>query len=188
MAAFFIDGESLSFAGPPPDGVETLVAAVEPVLAERGRLVAQVLMDGRPVETAVAPGAWASAGRIDVVSIEVAEAIARIARGCVAAAEAARAAGEALADRLMREPWDAVAPECVRCAEALGALLRDASGLAGAHEQAGAALAALAGAVESWMAAVEARDAAAACLGLDRGVLPGLTRWIDTARAIGGGA
>lgn len=167
--------------------MDALLAALEPMLAERSRLLAGVTVDGVPRDGLVG-AEWKAAQRIEVRSLSVADAIAQIAAECAGRADAISADAESLACEVMRCSWNDVAGACVALATRAGELMRDAGGVVGAVPVLAAPAERVAEAINWWITAIEARDAAEVCLALDGEVIPALRALALELRAGKGGA
>lgn len=152
--------------------------------------MAEVLVDGRAIAEGAAPGGLDGAGRIDVRTVSVAEAVARIAEECARKAGAIRARVDALANEVLRVAWPQAGAACAGLGGELGRLAEDAGGLA-THAGSGSAMAqALGGlgdSVDRWVDAVQAQDAAAVCLRLHHEMGPALGALEEAARRLAGG-
>jgi hypothetical protein len=188
----FIDGERIEFSGPPPDTVGGLLAVLEPVLTSAGRVLARLDVDGRACPENFTAADFAAAKRIEVFSMTVAEAVARVAASCAAAASSLHAQADALANDVLRAAWPEVRSQCVAFAESAGHLVQDAGALAPHFAGPGAqpeVLTQLIAALERWLDSVQVGDAAETSLQLHRGLGPVLLSLRDGAdRLAKGGA
>lgn len=175
MPEVFIDGESIQFDGPAPGSLEALLGLLEQALGESGRVLAGVSIDGVQVESGVAAGAYEMARRVDVVSLTVADAVARVAAGCARSAAQVRQEAENLATEVVRRGWSDVESGVLVLSERLGQLLQELGSLE-SHESLGPVVHAWAEALNRWMDGVGARDAAVLCLCLLQEIIPLLTQ------------
>jgi hypothetical protein len=164
-----------------------MLTALEPVLTDRGRVLAGVVVDGVPRD---GPGDtdWVTVQRVEIHSLTLADAVAKVAAECADRADAIRADAESLACEVMRVVWSDMAGACVALATRAGELMRDASGVLGMLPALAVPAEGVAEAVNRWVAAIEARDAAAVCLALDGAVIPALQVFALELRAVRVGA
>ena len=182
-----IDGERVEFSGAAPDGLENLLAAVSPVLAESGRLVASVEVPGRGVVQELSAADFAAAPRIDLLTVSMAEAISHVAKDNAVRIAAALDAADRLAGDVMRVAWTDGQTRCRDLAGQLGRVAEDATGM---PQEAALVevLGAFAVALDRWMDAVQAGEAAQVCLRLDQEIIPVLRRLRSAVDALAGGA
>lgn len=188
MTQFSIDGEPLAFSGREPASLDELVSLVAPALGGQGRVLAEVRIDGAAVADPAGASGWSAAKTIDVFSIPIAEAIARIALDCEQRLAAIVPEAERIACEVLRRPWGEVAGACADLAGSIGETVRDAGGMIENVPELQPAATALADAVHGWIAAIEARDSGLVCIGLDRSVLPALATLLDCIRRARGSA
>jgi len=175
VAEIFLDGEAVRFEGTLPASLHELLALIEHSLAETGRVMAAVTIDGRAVEAGVDAAAYAAARRIEIASVSVADAVAQVAAACARSAGELRAPALALCESVLREPWPDAAPKLAALGGRLGDLFRELGSLG--HVPNYAALTGEFGAaLERWMDAFAARDAAGVCLCFDTMLIPLLDR------------
>jgi len=184
VAEILLDGESVQFDGPIPPSLQELLGLIEHSLAAAGRVLARVAVDGRAVESTISDAEFAAARRIEVASLSMADAVARIAAGCGRRAAAVRTAAAQACQDVLREPWSEVAPKLVALGGGLGELLRELDSLRAVPPHAAQAQSFSAG-LERWLDAVAARDAAAVCLSLESELLPRLEEIAALAEAAG---
>lgn len=185
MAEFFIDAEPLSFAGPLPASLADLIAAVEPVLHERGRVLAAIKVDGLAVGEEISSASWLDAGTVEVCSISLTEAYSQLGASLATRVESLLADGEKMASDVLRHAWPEIASPCIALATGIGELLRDAQGVVQGCPESADPANDLAESTFPWVAGIEKGDAAAICLALDRRVLPALRAFLETLRQIG---
>jgi hypothetical protein len=181
----FIDGKPLAVAAPSPPSLEELLAAVEPLLAGSGRVLAEVRVDGSAWLEGGDPASWLAAGRIDLVSLSIDEAVARVAAEHAARLSALLPEVDAVACNVLRKAWDEAMGESVTVATRLGELMRDVESLMSSAPVTAEPAAQVTMALHAWIEAMEARDAAAVCLALDRRVLPALSALGDALKTVG---
>lgn len=189
MPEVTLDGERIEFSGPPPQSVAELLAVIEPVLAQAGRVLAGLTIDGAAFQDGMPAEAYGQTRCIEVCSLSVAEAVARVATGCSAALSELHTRGEALAGEVLRVGWTEARSPCVAFAESLGRALQEAGALA-PHLTEGGGSELLAGAVtslEHWLDPVQTGDAAAVCLRLHHELLPALLELKRAADVLGTG-
>jgi hypothetical protein len=188
----FIDGEKVVFEGNLPATLGGLQEMFERALADAGRVLAGLSVDGRSIGGQTPQTPFPAGGRIDVLSITVAEARMRMVVEATATLIEARRVIDALAGDVLRVPWSEAVGSCVSAAETVGRVLQDATsaaGNAGADNAVTRVTEELARVLGRWMDAVQARDAAAVCLCCDAIVLPVLVRLeVSLATMLGGGS
>jgi hypothetical protein len=166
-----------------PSSLHELLALIEHSLGASGRVLAGATIDGRQVTADVEDAIYAEAGRIEITSLTMAEAVAQIATSYAARAAELRTEATDLSQAVLSEPWPEAMPKLARLGERLGAFLQELGGLDGMPGYA-AHSAELAAALEHWMDAVGARDAATVCLCFEKSVIPALERLASGGTAV----
>jgi hypothetical protein len=186
----FIDGERIQSPGEPPSTFAELVAFIDPALLRAERVLSKLAVDGRIGVDPPTDAEIGGAGRIEVFTVSVSEAVAQVAAGCAENAAAVWTRADALANEVLRVAWSEAAGLCAGFGDELGRLVQDVNTLAG---QAGAGSAmirawgTLASSVERWVDGVQTQDAAAVCLRLHHELLPALRGVEDAARGLAKG-
>lgn len=178
MAAVFIDGEEVAFDGAIPDTLGALTALLENVLGRNQRVIASIRLDGAELVEAASERLVREFSRIDVATLSVVDAVAQLRQSAIKRLSDAIQDLDDLAVSVLRRPWGSVGSECVSAAETLGQLLGDLSTLA-QHAVANETgddprrrVEAVASAIEGFLEAVTARDAASVSTWIDETLVP----------------
>jgi hypothetical protein len=105
VADVILDGVAVQFSGPAPASVAAVHGLLEQVLAEQGRVLAGLWIDGQPFDENHAAMACATIVRIEARSVTLAAALAEIAAGLRPELRAALQPGRELAHEVVRVPW-----------------------------------------------------------------------------------
>jgi hypothetical protein len=186
VTAVLLDGENVTFAGPPPASVAAVRELFEQSLAAQGRVLAVLAVDGQPFDENLGNRPLSGVARVEGRSVAVGEALAAISAELRPELAALERELRRFASEVLRAPWPETHATGMRHLEGAAALLQrcvDVASLTGEDSPATGAVAALAAAVEPWMAAVQAGDAARVALLLDGAVAPAVA---DVAHALPG--
>jgi hypothetical protein len=179
VADVLLDGVKFQFPDPPPASISEVRAALEEMLAARGRVLAGLWIDRQPFDESLGASPLPPGGRIEATSLTLAEAIAQAGAALAPEFAALQSEVDALANTVVRVPWSEVHEQCLRLVENAAQSMQravDVVAHSGEGSAAAAAVTALAEAMERWMNGVQQRDAAAVCLVLDDAVGPALQR------------
>lgn len=170
MPDVILDGVAVQFSGPAPASVAAVHALLEQALAEQGRVLAGLWIDGQPFDDKHAGATFDSVSRIEARSVTLASALGEISAGLRPELNAIVEPGRELAHEVMRVPWTEIQPRCLQHLDHVAALMQrvvELAALTGEGSPVTHAVTALAGIVERWMQAIQSGDAAAAALLLD---------------------